>query len=181
MPPSAFPARNSGATEQASPRADQDAPGAELSDAWPIGALVAAVLVFALDRLTKFWVTHSLFLGQELWPGAPVHIHYIENTGAAFSILPNVDWLFLLVAAVVVVAALWYWRRLAREAWWVQAAVGMVVGGAVSNAIDRFTQGYVVDFIQLPHWPVFNVADSGITVGMVLIVLRFLLQGRREG
>jgi len=142
--------------------------------------VVAAVVVFGLDRLTKFWVVHSLLLGQELWPGAPVHIHYIENSGAAFSILPNLDWLFLLVALLVVAAALWFWRRLAREAWWVQAAVGMVVGGAIANGIDRITQGYVVDFIQLPHWPVFNVADSGITVGMVLLVLRFLLEGRRD-
>jgi len=126
-------------------------------------------------------VTHSLALGQELWPGAPVHIHYIENSGAAFSLLPNVDWLFLLVAALVVGAAIWFWRQLAIEAWWVQAAVGMVVGGAVANAIDRFSQGYVVDFLQLPHWPVFNVADSGISVGMVLIVVHFLLQGRRDG
>ena len=148
---------------------------------WPQATAVAAVAVFLVDRLTKFWVSHSLTLGQELWPGAPVHIHYIENTGAAFSILPNLDWLFLLVAAIVVAAAVWYWRRLALEPWWLQAAVGMVVGGAVSNAIDRFTQGYVVDFIQLPHWPVFNVADSGITVGMVLIVLRFLIQGRADG
>ena len=143
--------------------------------------VVAAVVVFGLDRLTKFWVTHALFLGQELWPGAPVHIHYIENSGAAFSILPNLDWLFLLVALLVVGAALWYWRRLASEHWWVQAAVGMVVGGAIANGIDRITQGYVVDFIQLPHWPVFNVADSGITVGMVLLVLRFLLESRRDG
>lgn len=149
--------------------------------AWPLAALVAAALTFGLDRLTKFWVTRSLYPGDVLFPGLPVHIQYVENSGAAFSILPNFDWLFLAVAALVVAAAAWYWRQLGREPWWVQAAVGMVVGGALANAIDRLTQGYVVDFIQLPHWPVFNVADSGITVGMVLLVLWLLRRGGVRG
>ncbi len=143
-------------------------------------ALLAAVLTFGLDRLTKFWVTRSLYPGEVLFRALPVHIQYVENSGAAFSILPNFDWLFLAVAAAVVVAAVWYWRQLGMERWWVQAAVGMVVGGALANAIDRLTQGYVVDFIELPHWPVFNVADSGITVGMVLLVVRLLLKGSRS-
>lgn len=142
--------------------------------------VASAAVTFALDRLTKFWVVRSLFPGKELFPGLPVHILYIENSGAAFSILPNFDWLFLIVAAAVLVGAVWNWRRLAAEPWWVQAAVGMLVGGAIANAIDRITQGYVVDFIQLPHWPVFNVADMGITVGMVLLVLRLLLTQNRQ-
>lgn len=181
MRPSAFPARRRGATDESPSGAAELKRTAARPGSWPLWLVVAAVAVFVIDRLTKFWVVHSLGLGQELWPGAPVHIHYIENSGAAFSILPNLDWLFLLVALLVVAAAIWFWRRLAAEHWWVQAAVGMVVGGAVANGIDRITQGYVVDFIQLPHWPVFNVADSGITVGMVLVVLRFLLEGRRDG
>ena len=172
MRPAAFPARRRGATE---------APPARTGlAAWPLTALVAAAITFGLDRLTKFWVSHSLVPGQVLFPSWPVHIQYVENSGAAFSILPNYDWLFLLVAAAVVGAAIWNRRRLVAEGWWVQAAVGMVVGGALANAIDRLTQGYVVDFIQLPHWPVFNVADSGITVGMVLLVVRLLLQDRAD-
>jgi signal peptidase II len=56
----------------------------------------------------------------------------------------------------------------------------LVRGGAVGNALDRITQGYVVDFMQLPHWPVFNVADSGVTVGMVIVVIRIALGGRGD-
>jgi len=81
------------------------------------------------------------------------------------------------VAFLVVAAVLFFWTRLAQEYLWLQLATGMVAGGAVANAIDRITQGYVVDFIQLPYFAVFNVADMGITVGMVLVVLRFLLDG----
>lgn len=133
---------------------------------------MAAAVVFALDRGTKFWVTHSLVPGQEVLGGWPAHIYYTENNGAAFSILPQADWLFLAVAVAVVLGILWRWRDLTLEPAWVQVAVGMLLGGAVANAIDRVTQGYVVDFIQFPHFPVFNVADSGITIGVVLIVIR---------
>ncbi len=142
---------------------------------------MAAVLVFALDRITKYWVTHSLVLGQQLFPSWPVHILYTVNNGAAFSIFPDADWLFLGVAVLVVLAITWRWRQLATQPGWVQVGVGLLLGGALANAADRVTQGYVVDFIQLPHWPVFNVADSGITVGVVILVVRITMSGRGGG
>ncbi|MGA8206563.1 MAG: signal peptidase II [Candidatus Dormiibacterota bacterium] len=139
---------------------------------------MAAISVFLVDRLTKFWVTHSLTLGQQLWPGWPVHIYYTINNGAAFSLLPSANWLFLVVAVLVVAAILWRWRLLTLEPWWVQVGVGLLLGGAIANAVDRVTQGYVVDFIQLPHWPVFNVADSGISIGVAILVVRIILASR---
>jgi signal peptidase II len=146
----------------------------------PLWTAVAAISVFVIDRLTKYWVTHSLTLGQQLWPGSLVHIYYTVNSGAAFSILPSANWLFLAVAVLVVAAILWRWRLLALEPGWVQVGVGLLLGGAIANAVDRVTQGYVVDFIQLPHWPVFNVADSGITVGVVILVARVVLASRQR-
>lgn len=141
---------------------------------------MAAISVFVVDRLTKFWVTHSLTLGQQLWPGWPVHIYYTINNGAAFSLLPSANWLFLAVAVLVVAAILWRWRLLVLEPWWVQVGVGLLLGGAIANAVDRVTQGYVVDFIQLPHWPVFNVADSGISIGVAILVARIILASRHR-
>jgi signal peptidase II len=142
---------------------------------------VAALIVFLLDRVTKFWVTHSMTLGEQLFPSWPVHILYTINSGAAFSILPDADWLFLAVAVGVVLAIAWKWRLLAEQPGWVQVGVGLLLGGALANAVDRVTQGYVVDFIQLPHWPVFNVADSGITVGVVVLMIRITMAGRERG
>jgi len=139
---------------------------------------VAATVVFVLDRLTKLWVTHSLALGQQLWPNLPIHIYYTINNGAAFSILPDADWLFLAVAVVLLVVVAWKWQLLALQPGWVQVGVGALLGGAVANAVDRVGQGYVVDFMQLPHWPVFNVADSGITVGVVILVIRITTAGQ---
>lgn len=164
------------------PEARSAPPGAlTRSRPWPLGTTLAAILVFAADRATKFWISHSLALGQQLWPQSPVHIYFTENSGAAFSVLPNFDWLFLAVATVLVVAVVWRWRALARESWWLQAGVGLLIGGALSNALDRLLQGYVVDFIQLPRFPVFNVADSGITVGVLILVVRIVLVNRSLG
>lgn len=148
------------------------------SRTWPVWTGVAAIAVFVLDRVSKYWVTHSLTLGEQLFPSWPVHIYYTINSGAAFSILPDADWLFLAVAVGVVVVIGWKWRLLALQPGWVQAGVGLLLGGALANAVDRVTQGYVVDFIQFPHWPIFNVADSGITVGVVILVVRITIAGR---
>jgi signal peptidase II len=109
-----------------------------------------------------------------------VHIYYTTNSGAAFSLLPSANWLFLAVAVLVVAAILWRWRLLSLEPWWVQAGVGLLLGGAIANAVDRVTQGYVVDFIQLPRWPVFNAADSGITVAVAILVARIILASRHR-
>ncbi|HEY6539252.1 MAG TPA: signal peptidase II [Candidatus Dormibacteraeota bacterium] len=136
---------------------------------------MAALAVFVVDRLTKYWVTHALSLGQQLWPDSPVHIYYTVNNGAAFSILPDADWLFLAVAVLVVLAIAWKWRLLALQPVWVQVGVGLLLGGALANAVDRVSQGYVVDFIQFPHFPIFNVADSGITVGVLILVVRITM------
>ncbi len=146
---------------------------------WPRWLLLAAVTVFVLDRLTKFWVTHSLRLGQEVFAGSPVHIHYVENNGAAFGVLAGGggQWFFVAVAVAVVAFISWRWRTLAGERWLLQVALGMLLGGAVANAIDRATQGYVVDFIRLPHWPFFNVADMGISIGVAIFVAATLLGG----
>ena len=146
---------------------------------WPRWLLLAAAVVFALDRLTKFWVSHSLRLGQAVFAGSPVHIRYIENSGAAFGAFAGGggQWLFVAVAVAVVAFIGWRWRALAGERWLPQVALGMLLGGAVANAVDRATQGYVVDFIRLPHWPIFNVADIGISVGVALFVGASLLGG----
>ncbi len=147
---------------------------------WPALTVWAGLVVFALDRLTKLWVSRSLYLGQQVWPSLPVHIDYTVNSGAAFSLLPDQDWLFVAVALLVLGLAAWRWQALGREPWWVQLAVGMLLGGTVANALDRVTQGYVIDFIQIPHFPVFNVADSGITLGAALLVLRVVRSGWRR-
>ena len=139
----------------------------------PLAAVVALVVI-VLDQLTKAWAVAALDDGPVDLVGS-LRLLLVRNDGAAFSQGRGLGWLFGL-AAIVVAGALWL-RRDVFAGTWGQVAVGLVVGGALGNLIDRLVRedgwlrGRVVDFIDVQWWPVFNVADIGVTIGIVLLVL----------
>lgn len=146
---------------------------------------IAAVIV-VLDQLTKALILRSMAIGDSHVVTAFFNIVHWRNTGAAFSFLHAASgwqrWLFVGLALVAVVFIVWMLARHAgpRLFSW---ALALILGGAIGNVIDRLLHGSVVDFIQL-HWrgtafPSFNVADSAITVGAVLLILDELLRLRR--
>lgn len=136
-------------------------------------SLLCALLVVAVDRLTKLWALDALADGPlEVVPGL-LWLRLVENPGAAFGLLQGGGSLLALAAVVAAVLIALAIRRIDRplEA----VALGLVLGGAMGNLVDRLVRGpgladgMVVDFIDLGWWPVFNVADAGITVGAVLL------------
>lgn len=140
----------------------------------PVVLAGVAVTVVVTDQLTKYWAVAALS-GRppiEIVHGA-LWLNLIRNSGAAFSLATGATWLFTVIAVAVSLAIVRIARRLG-STWWA-AALGLMLGGAVGNLLDRlfrtpgFARGHVVDFIQLPHYPVFNVADSCIVVAAVLI------------
>jgi len=141
-------------------------------------SLFAAFAVFAyvFDQLTKLWVTSAMVEGERI-PVLPplLHWYYIRNSGAAFSIGENVTWVFTIIMVAVSVAILLQLRRLG-SAWWA-LALGLLLGGALGNLTDRlfrppsFAMGHVVDFIQLPNFAIFNIADSAVVSSVVIICL----------
>ena len=135
-----------------------------------LALLVTAAVVFALDHLTKWLVTRRIALGEQVPSSGPVTLHHVQNRGAAFSILPNAQWLFLIVAVAVSAYILLAGHRFGRGLT-TQVVLGLVLGGAVANAVDRVVNGYVVDFVDFHIWPVFNLGDSCIVVGILAIVL----------
>jgi signal peptidase II len=161
-------------------------------------ALVAALLgiaagVVLLDQVAKAWAVRALADGRSIDVVASlVQLRLFRNSGAAFSLATGTTWIFTIIAAVVSVVIVRISRRLG-SAWWA-LALGLLLGGAVGNLLDRlfrqpgFARGRVVDFIDLPHLFVFNLADASITVAAVLIGLLGLrgvtIEGgptRREG
>jgi signal peptidase II len=143
-----------------------------------LGVLLStAAAVVAVDHVTKWLVTSRIALGEQVPSSGPFTIHYVQNRGAAFSLFPDLQWLFLAVAAVVCGYILLAGHRFGGS--WTQVILGLVLGGAVSNAVDRAAQGYVVDFVDVHRWPVFNVADSCIVVGIIAAVL-FIGRDRAE-
>jgi signal peptidase II len=134
--------------------------------------LVVAVAIFGLDHLSKWLVVQHLGLGASIGAGSPVSLRHVENRGAAFGFGPQFQWLYLVVAAAVSAYILLAGYRFG-TGWFRQLLLGLILGGALSNGIDRLLQGYVVDFIDLHWWPVFNVADSAIVLGVIGVVLTF--------
>lgn len=142
-------------------------------------ALVAAI-AYTADQLTKLWVTSTMVEGERI-PVLPplLQWYYIRNSGAAFSIGEGVTWVFTIVMTVVSVGILVYARKV-RALWW-GTALGLVLGGALGNLTDRlfrepsFGMGHVVDFISLPNFAIFNVADSAVVCGVILVCLLTLV------
>ena len=140
---------------------------------------VVAVVVFIVDRVTKGLVVAYLPSGIEVQALPFVWITNAHNSGAAFSIAPNATLFFLLASIAVAAGLIWYVARnsisLAGA-----AMLGLVLGGTMGNGYDRLVHGTVTDFIALHFWPVFNVADAAITVGVVLLLVWYVLRRQRD-
>ena len=148
-----------------------------------------SLAVVVLDQVTKVAASGALAAGRPVEVLPFLNLTLLHNTGAAFSFLSDAAgwqrWFFVAVALVVTGVLVLWLRRLGAGERWLAGALALVIGGAVGNLWDRVAYGYVVDFIDLHaagwHWPAFNVADSAITVGVVVILLDGFLAGRREG
>jgi signal peptidase II len=105
---------------------------------------------------------------------------YTQNTGVAFSLFQGYPQLFTLTSIAITAATIYaYAAHLPKQNSWVQVSMGLIVGGALGNIIDRLRHGYVIDFVRVGWWPVFNIADSAITVGVVMLAA-FLLFAESE-
>lgn len=139
-----------------------------------IGLLGVAIVVVC-DQLTKNLISADLKVGQSvaLLEGY-VHLTLVHNTGAAFSMLRNKLWLLIFLAVIAVMLLLVYFPKIIRYGKCAQVGVVLLLGGTVGNLIDRIVHRYVVDFVDLRIWPVFNVADAAISVGALMVALVLL-------
>ncbi len=146
---------------------------------WILFATIAAV--FAADQLTKFIIKGTLRLGES-WPAEGlIRITHGSNTGTAFGLLPN-QTLFLIFASIIAIGFLvYFYRAYALPRPILRLAIGLQLGGAFGNLFDRVAFGAVTDFIDVGWWPIFNIADSSICVGMAtLIIVLLLFDSRKE-
>lgn len=140
--------------------------------------------IVALDQVSKAWVRDSLAVGDMWMPLASLspyfRIVHWYNTGVAFGMLQGMNLLFASLSTLVAVAIIYYYPRVSANDLILRIAMSMQLGGAVGNLIDRVTVGHVTDFISVGSFPVFNVADASISVGVCVLILGVWLQERRE-
>jgi len=137
-------------------------------------------LILVLDQATKAWVTANLALFDPTdifpWLAPILSFTYVRNTGVAFGLLQGLGRAYALLPVGVVIAVIYFRRSLPVVTQWVHLSLGLVVGGALGNVIDRLLRGFVVDFLDVNFWPfrswpVFNIADSAVVVGVVILML----------
>ncbi len=141
-------------------------------------ALVAG-LIIAIDQVSKFMVRGNFYLGESKLASWPARLTYVENTGSAFGLFAG-QTVFLIIASIFAIGIVVYlFRRAGQTSVLLRVCLGMMLGGGVSNMADRIRLGTVTDFIDLRVWPIFNLADSSVVVGIALLAFIILWWDKR--
>ncbi|WP_317912145.1 signal peptidase II [Carnobacterium maltaromaticum] len=144
-------------------------------------ALAAVILV--IDQITKYVVVNNIDLYEvkEVIPGI-LSWMYIRNTGAAWSILEGQMWFFYIITFAVVIAVIYIMQKYAKGNWLFSLGLSLILAGALGNFIDRLRLGYVVDMIRLDfmNFPIFNVADMSLSIGVAVIILYVFLDEKNK-
>ncbi len=148
---------------------------------WILIAIICGSV--ALDQLTKWIAVFHLqpIDSVPLWEGV-LHLTYVENPGAAWGMLADHRWVFMVFSTVAIIGLGIYLFGFSKEPTWVKVSLALVIGGGIGNMVDRVILGYVVDFIHFAiiNFPVFNVADSCVTVGAGILMFYFVKDFIRE-
>ena len=138
---------------------------------------VIVLLLIALDQLVKSYIVQQIPLGEvRSWIPNFVSLTYLQNRGAAFSMLQDQQWLFAIITLVVMVGAIWYLHKHMEDSLWMVLGLTLIISGGLGNFIDRVSQGFVVDMFHLDfiNFAIFNVADSYLTVGVIILLIAML-------
>lgn len=147
---------------------------------------ILATIVVIIDQLTKFLIKANIPLKKSIVVvDRFFHLTHVRNTGGAFSLLSEAsNTFFMITSSIALVIVLIYLVRTPSDRLWHMTSLSLIFGGAVGNMIDRIRFGEVIDFIDLFykdfHWPAFNIADSAITTGVLIIFIDMVFSGRKK-
>jgi len=146
--------------------------------------LAIAGIVLAADQASKAWVVANIPINTTFEILPPLReifvLTYISNSGAAFGMFPQLGLLFTFIALAVSLVIVFYHRSIPAEQWIVRLSLGLQLGGALGNLIDRLRFGYVVDMLYVRFFPVFNIADSAIVCGVILLMWHMMRTPKAE-
>ena len=152
---------------------------------WSVIFPLTALLIVAADQLSKFEIRSNLAIGDSVFEVGFFRLTYIHNSGAAFGLFQGQSFLLTIIALVGVTALLLYALLFHHKFPFLdnrlgKLALGLVLGGTVGNLVDRIYLGYVTDFIDFNFWPAFNIADSAIFVGIIMLACSLLCSARKR-
>ena len=154
--------------------------GASVAQWLALGAIALAAV--AADQLTKHIVASRLRLDDEVHVLGPLWIHHVQNSGIAFGLFASATSIVIVLTAVAVAWMLGFFARSGSRHPILPVALGLVIGGSISNLVDRVRLGHVTDFLDLRFWPAFNLADSFIVIGVAILLASLIVgePGRRR-
>ena len=139
--------------------------------------LITLILLF-VDQFSKYIIRQKMSLAESIPIIKSVfHITYVENRGIAFGLFPQGSSLFIVISLIIILGIIFFERKKVIKSLKERFCLGLILGGALGNFIDRLRFGFVIDFLDFRIWPVFNLADSGVCIGGILMVF-FLLRKR---
>ncbi len=138
--------------------------------------IIVAIIIISLDQYTKYLVRQNLDLWTETWVPWDwmlpyMRIVHVPNTGVAFGMFQGFGDIFSIIAVIVVLIIIFYFPRVPESDWSLRLAMSLQLSGAIGNLIDRLVIGHVTDFVSVGNFPVWNIADASITIGVVVLVL----------
>ena len=145
-----------------------------------LGLLSVALAAVVADQLTKQLVSSQLALDDEVHVFGPLSIHHVQNSGIAFGLFASATPIVTALTAAAVGWMLFFFARSGARHPVLPVALGLLIGGSASNLIDRVRLGHVTDFIDVRYWPAFNLADSFIVAGVVILLVALLAADRRK-
>ncbi len=157
-----------------------------LQDRWQNAVFfLTGLLIVVADQFSKAWIRTNLPEGRSLFETGFLRITRVHNTGAAFGLFPDQVLALIIVALIGITAILVYVLIVSRyfplpDGMLGKLALGLVFGGTLGNLFDRLCSGYVTDFIDFGFWPAFNIADSAVTVGIIIFAYSLLRSARAE-
>jgi signal peptidase II len=143
-----------------------------------VSLLAVALAALGADQLTKAIVTSRLGLNDEVHVVGPLSIHHVQNSGIAFGLFASATAIVIVLTGVAVAWMLYFFARSGSRHPVLPVSLGLVIGGSVSNLVDRVRLGHVTDFLDLKFWPAFNLADSFIVVGVAILLLALVASDR---
>lgn len=153
--------------------------GATLSQ-W-VSLVAVALAALGADQLTKSIVTSRLDLNDEVHVVGPFSIHHVTNSGIAFGLFASATSIVILLTGLAVAWMLYFFARSGSRHPVLPVALGLVIGGSVSNLLDRVRLGHVTDFLDFRYWPAFNLADTFIVLGVAALLLALVASDRSAG
>ena len=141
--------------------------------------LILTLFIISLDQISKYIVIQNLKLGESVPNSGIFRFTHAQNTGTAFSLFQNQTDILTIVSFIAIVLIIFIYLSIEKPSNYIYLSYGLLFGGAFGNLIDRIRLGYVTDFFDVGLWPIFNIADSAITIGIILMIFNYLIYNKK--